>query len=235
MRRDTGGKRVGKELFQAPTKAYKKYVVLFLALISSFFFVSIAFAKEPQAPNGQDSKTITVRAVVPLTPEFVFSIKKNSSLKLEKAAFALGEEVRVKVKIVGGNNLLLRGHKINLLIVNKQGETLVTISGETDNDGLTYFSFLADERLIGKNILRIIDTTYDEPIIILQEKIFIVYKPSDSKRGKELLEQKIIIHKSDVSGQETRGFFDDGYAWQNNDTINVDFKKGTKQKWGNDP
>lgn len=216
-----------KGLFQALTKAYKKYVVLFLALISSLFFVGVALAQEPQAPNEQDGKTITVRASVPLTPEFVFSIKKNSSVTLKKSAFALDEEINVRVTIMSGNSFPLRNHKINLQVVNNKKEALFVLFRETDNDGIAFFSFSVDESLLGKNILRVVDITYNEPIIISQERIFVVYKPSDSKREKELLGQILF--------DETQEFSASDIVLQNSDTIVADGSTEFQQTWYNDP
>jgi hypothetical protein len=194
------GKRVKRGLFQALTKAHKKCVILFIAFILSLFFVNDARAEAIPIPNEQDEKTITVRASVPLTPEFIYSIKKNSSITLEKYVFVLDEEVQVRVKIVGGNNFPLRGHKINLQILNERepafvgepasaGEKVVLVLfGETDNDGTIDFSFISDERLFGKNILRTVDITYGEDIVISNEQTFIVYKTADGQRETELIE-----------------------------------------------
>lgn len=227
------------EPFQALIKTYKKYVVLFLALISSFFFVSGAFAQELQAPNEQDGKKITVRASVPLTPEFIFSIKKNSSLELTKAAFALGEEVRVQVKIVSGNNFPLRNHKINLQVVNNKKEVSLVLSRETDNDGLVYFSFIADVDLLGEHTLRAVDVTYDEPIIISKERALIVYKPSDGKRERELAEQKIItrefITSKQIQSNEAHQIFVGADILQNSGTIITDHQTKLTHKWSSDP
>lgn len=177
-------------LFQALTKAYKKCAVLFLAFVLFFSLANKAFAQALQIPDEQNGKTIAIRASVPLAPEFIYSIQKNSSLKLTKAAFALGEEVRAQVKIISGNNFPLRGHKINLQVVNEKKEVSLVLSEETDNDGVARFSFSADERLFGENILRAVDVTYDSPIIISKERAIIIYKSSDNQKEKELAARK---------------------------------------------
>lgn len=224
---------MGIEPFQALTKAYKKYVVLFLALISSFLFVSGALAQEPQAPNEQDGKTITVRASVPLTPEFVFSIKKNSSVTLEKSVFVLDEEIRVQVKIAASNNFPLRNHKINLQVVNNKKEVSLVLFGETDNDGIALFAFIAGADLLGKHTLRVVDITYDKPIAISQEISFIVHKKTNKQREREMAAQKITDNHKLSEREEAMDVSISSNI--NNGTIVADFKKEVKQKWDNDP
>lgn len=178
-----------KRLFQAltslRTRTCRKYVTLFIVLISPFLFVNNTRAESSSSPHIQDGKTIVVQATVALFPEFAYSIKKNSSFSLEKAAFALGEEVRVQVKVSGGNDEPLPRHAIRLQAVNAQEETSFTSHGETDIDGLIRFSFVANADFLGSNTLRVTDMTYDVPIPLHQELSFLVYEPTDDQGQRE--------------------------------------------------
>lgn len=151
----------------------------------------------------------------------------------------MGDEINVQVKIAGGNDFSLRGHQINLQVVNNKKKVLLVFSGETGNDGIAYFSFFADERLLGTHTLRVVDITYGEPIVISREGAFIVYKPADGQKGRELTEQKIIISESITSEQilsgEVSKIFARANIAQNSGTIIADFKKEVQQKWSNDP
>lgn len=238
-----GDIKARKRLCQALTglclKTCKKYTVLFFILIFSFFFVNSTLSAGALYFPEQNGQTLTVRASVPLAPEFIYSIQKNSSLKLAKAAFALGDEINVQVKIAGGNDFSLRGHQINLQVVNNKKKVLLVFSGETGNDGIAYFSFFADERLLGTHTLRVVDITYGEPIVISREGAFIVSKPADGQKGRELTEQKIIISESITSEQipsgEVSKIFARANIAQNSGTIIADHETELVRKWGNDP
>lgn len=142
---------------------------------------------ETALPAREPEETIVVQATVPLTPEFTYSIKKNSSISIEKSAFELGEEIHIAVRIAGGNDELLPRHKIRLQVVKGRGEDMTSIFGETGIDGSAHFSFVAGTEFLGDNIVRVVDETYALPIILHQEPSFIVYEPADDRdqRGKD--------------------------------------------------
>ncbi|MFZ2300165.1 MAG: hypothetical protein WAW00_03460 [Candidatus Moraniibacteriota bacterium] len=149
-----------------------------------------------------DSKTIAVQAVVPLTPEFAYSIRKNSSLASEKTAFAFDEEVRVQVRIVGGNDEPLRGHAVRLWVVGASGGEKADISGETDSDGVAHLAFVADADFLGDGVIRAADVTYGIPIFLLQELPFFAHTPTDGeKQGEQAAENGMRGHQPLSLGQ----------------------------------
>lgn len=189
MRYDAADIWVKERLCQALAslriRTCRKYVTLFIILIFSLLFVNSARAESVPSSCIQDGKTIAVQAIVPLTPEFTYGIRKNSSLSLEKVAFALGEEIQVTVRIVGGNDEPLHGHRIRLQVVHTRGEELISISGETAIDGFVYFTFVAGADFLGSDIVRAVDVTYDTLIPLYQEISFLVYEPADGQRQRE--------------------------------------------------
>lgn len=227
-------KRLCQALESLRIKTCRKYVTLFFILIFSFFFVNSIPSAEAFSLAERGGQTLTVRANVSLTPEFIYSIQKNSSIFLSRAAFALDEEINVRVKIIGGNNFPLREHQINLQVVNMQGAMSLVLSGKTDDDGGAHFSFVAGAEFLGKHTLRVVDVTYDEPIVISKERVFVVYKPSGGQRERELTEQKIITHHklSAVEVTET-----DVHILPNinNGTIIAYHQTKIVRKWSNDP
>ena len=153
-------------------KVPKQYAFFFGAFFLLGFFVNPASAAALMPESEPDGNTIAVRATVPLTPEFVYAIKKNSVIWLTKKIFVHGEELSVYVKIAGAYDKPLRGHTIRLQVVKERGEELISISGETGADGSAHFSFLADADFLGSNTLRATDVTYDAPIFLRQEPTF---------------------------------------------------------------
>ncbi|MDP2837691.1 MAG: hypothetical protein Q8O53_00230 [Candidatus Moranbacteria bacterium] len=138
-----------------------------------------------------------------MTTEFVYSIKKNSSLVSDKVAFALGEEMHITIRIVGGNDEPLREHRVRLQVVSLRGEELISFSGKTDGNGLAHFTVVAGVDFLGDNIVRAIDVTCDVPILFQQTIAFLVYEPTDDKEQRgQATESSISSGQSSSSGLE---------------------------------
>jgi hypothetical protein len=199
MRYEAADIRVKKRLCQALTsfraRTCRKYVALFYLLIFSFFLVDSARA-ESVSPSQEQGKTIVVQATVALSPEFTYSIRKNSSLSSEKAAFALGEEVRVQVRIAGGGNEPCADTRYACRQRMRRRRTAHP-ARRTDIDGLARFSFVADADFLGSNALRATDMTYDVPIPLHQELSFLVYEPVYDQKQREQ------AAKNGISGDQT--------------------------------
>jgi ribosomal protein L21 len=156
----------------------------------SFFVVNTTQAFSP-LPLSEDGKRISVSAEVPLSTEFTYAIKKNSTLSVEKYAFSIGEEIVLKAKIIGGKNEFLKRHKIVLQMKNaKQDEK--KISGETDTNGEITFLFIAYEDSLGEVIVEAVDETYVMPIVLSQRIQLIIYRSEDGKKqGKKAIKSSI--------------------------------------------
>lgn len=159
-------------------KALKGGVTLFLSLLGLFGHAGSIAASEAAAP-ALHGHTLAVTAAVPLTPDFVYIIRKNSSLLLEQTAFIAGEEVRVAARIAGAYDEPLRGHKISLQVTNTQRGDPLTWYGETDANGLVHFTFVARADFLGRNILQAVDMTYTEPVFLTYELSFLVSRPEE--------------------------------------------------------
>lgn len=199
--------RVKKRLCQALAglrrRTCRKYVTLFFILIFSFFCVKSARAESVSPSTAQHGKTIVVRAIVPLTPEFTYALRKNSSLKLEKNSAMPEEEVSVAVRIAGGKDESLRNHMVRLQVTNVHGEKVNISSGKTDMDGMAMFSFVIRDEWLGRNVIQVADVTYGEPLQIFQSLFLIVYQTEN-----ELSQSQKIVKKSRVVvPQSTPGNF----------------------------
>lgn len=173
-------RRVGGEWLNTGIyiKTLRGCVAFFLSLLGLFGHAGSIAASEA-AVDDPIGHTLAVTASVPLTPEFAYSIRKNSSLLLEQTAFISSEEVRVAARIAGAYDEPLRGHKISLQVTNTQRGDPLTWYGETDANGLVHFTFVARADFLGRNILQAADMTYIEPIFLTYELSFLVSRPEE--------------------------------------------------------
>lgn len=157
---------VGEKWFNTgiSVRIFQLFTVFSLIWFPFFGYVKNVKGSEVPPTPPPSGQTVSVTASVPLSPEFAYSIRKNSSLALAKVAFAPGEAVQIHVRIAGGRDEPLRGHMIRLQAVNSREETLFTLHGETGSDGLVQFSFVVGADFLGSDTLRAFDVTYDAPI-----------------------------------------------------------------------
>lgn len=178
-------KRLCLALIRQSLLTRRKYVTFFIAVFLSFFAVNSASASPLVHSEKGREKQLLVTAVVPLTPEFTYTIKKNSTLSIDKSAFSLGEKIHVQVKVFAGKSETLGRHKITLHGVNVHQEDVGIFSGETDKKGEVFFTLTAQENFLGIITLSAIDETYAEPLILTQKIQFIVYQSDDEKKQQE--------------------------------------------------
>lgn len=183
-------------LIRKRIQTYRKYATFLVAFFLSLFVVNSVQASAIFPASRQAGKNITVQAVVPLTEEFTYSIKKNSTVSTLKSAFLVDEEIVVTVKIVGGNHEALRKHSVIFRATNVHGEEVFTASGETNNDGLAQFVFTAEEIFLGTILLQMADVTYSTMLVLQQTLSILIYQMDDARK-----EQSKAIKSPIGSGQ----------------------------------
>ena len=184
MRQGDQAQWVNKCLFKGPLK---KSGIFFL---SGFFFLLLPGCVNASQtvnflPKQSPSEMIDVSAVVPLTKEFSYLIRKNSDIIPEKNAFVLGEEGKIQVSIRGGNGATLRNHRISGSIWNVHQEEVASFSGETDIFGQAIFSVKFTEQFLGVNTIEVADLTYGEALVLIKHVRFIVSETQSAKEKAE--------------------------------------------------
>lgn len=206
-------------------ETFRKYVIFFL-FIFFLFFSGIGVKKSKAAeliPSERHGQTITVTAVVPLSQEFAYLIRKNSAVFLEKSAFVLGGNGEIAVRTRGEKNAFLKEHTVELRIFNVRGEAVTNVSGKTDVLGRAYFHVIFDARFLGKNVIRVADTTYGEPLSIVQEFSFIVYETQDAREQAQKEAKKSIVGSPVVVADTfiQAEIFEGVYLYHKNVTIGI--------------
>lgn len=171
-----------------------KLVVSGIFLIFSFSFFFAGESALGAAPEVGEGGVVTVTAVVPLTPEFAYVIRKNSIVSVEKEALVSGETARIETGIRGERGNALRGHRVRLSVMNAHDKEVIALEKETDAEGIVSFSFVVDKTFLGKNIVRMEDVTYGEPILLSETLVLIVYEVgNDTPKAGDMTEPRIVL------------------------------------------
>ncbi len=150
---------------------------------SAAFFVTLFFlgtaVNRAEASVSEISenigKTITVTAEVPLFPEFVYAVRRNSMVSVKNSAVVVGDEFSITVKLMSGRQSL-SNHDIQIAFTNKSGREKRILFGRTDIHGEVSVRFSADTSLRGRNEIRVTDLSYGEPIELFSQPILVVYE-----------------------------------------------------------
>lgn len=156
-------------------------------------------------PERRTIETITVSAVVPLTDEFVFLMRKNSEVVFEKKSFILGEEGEVRISIRGGKGEPLQNHRVTGRVFDVRQKEIISFSGKTDSAGKVIFHVKFTEQFLGENTLRVADMTYGKALFLMEHPSFIVYETRSAKEEAKKDGERVAV--SQGTGAET--FFND--------------------------
>lgn len=180
-------KRLCHDLLGRNKATCKKYVTFFVFLFSSFLWSNIVkvSAATPDIEGDRVGKDITVSAVVLLTDEFTYLIRKNSEVTFGKKAFVLGEEGEIQVLVRGEKGDGLKNHRVAGKIFNIHQEEVASFFGETDSFGKAIFHVKLTEQFLGENTVWVADVTYGEPVFLMARPSFIVYETRDAKEKTE--------------------------------------------------
>jgi hypothetical protein len=140
--------------------------------------VTVSASKGPE-------KVVSVSAVVPLTPEFFYLIRKNSDITLQKKAFVVGEENTIQVTIRGGRGEYLKNHRVTLQISDEKKEILTSLSTTTDDTRRGVFFLRCTKLFLGRMTIRVADISYGEPAWLMEQLHFIVYETESAKEKAE--------------------------------------------------
>lgn len=181
----------------------KKWATFLFAFSIFYFHVSVVKASSPASTSRTETaQTITVSATVPLTPEFVYLIRKNSEVLLSKKSFSVGEESVIRVVIKGGNHEVLRNHRVVLEVVDAKKEGVASFSGVTDAFGSISFSLQFTKKWLGKKSVIVSDRTYKEPVWLIAEESFTVYETQDAREKTEKNMERGITSSQDMVERE---------------------------------
>ncbi len=145
---------------------------------ATLFFLGIAVNRADASVSEiseNTGKTITVTAEVPLFPEFVYAVRRNSMVFIRNSAVAVGEEVSLIVKLTSGRQTL-RNHDIRIALTNESGQEKRIFFGRTDIRGEVSVRFSADTSLRGRNGIRATDLSYGEPAELFSQPTLLVYE-----------------------------------------------------------
>ncbi len=156
---------------------------LFLFTIVAIFLVTLLSI--PSQANAKDLKygsphEITIKAVVPLLPEYKFLISKNSRIIISDKNVKPEENIDFSVELRGFENKALKNQSVFVVIRNsKTGKTLQVIPYDMNSEtGVAKFSLNNSEDFSGRNIVQAYISTYKEPIAFKKEASFTVKKPN---------------------------------------------------------
>ncbi len=165
---------------------HKKCATFFVSLLLLFSSTHIAKATLPKSvPDGSPAQILSVSAVVDRSVEFSYALRKNSSVILEKQSFVLGTEGEIHVVVRGGRGEELNNHRVTVHIFNVFGQEIVSSEGESDILGQVTFRILLTELFLGKNTVQVIDTTYDESLMLMEQPSFVVYQSQNAQEKAE--------------------------------------------------
>lgn len=174
-------------------------------LFVTFFFFSGASTVKASPVTVSVSKglekTVSVSAVVPLTPEFFYLIRKNSDITLQKKACIVGEESVIQVTIRGGKGEYLKNHRVILQISNEQKEILTSLFGTTDDVGRVMFSLRCTKLFLGRINIQVADMSYGKPAWLMDQAHFIVYETESAKEKTEKNRGQNAMNSQSVGGE----------------------------------
>lgn len=171
-------------------RIFHKSVTFSLVAFSFCFFVNRASAVVLSKHAETATKTLTVSVTVPLTQEFIYVLKKNSSVTVKKSALVVGEMVQVEASLVGGNRQVLPNHQLVLSVRNSLGKEAIVIVGGSDIRGKAIFSFEVGDSLLGKSVVWVEDTTYGAPLRLDSKLLIIVYETEKEAENSQKIMKK---------------------------------------------
>ena len=217
-------KRLWIDLFRPSRKTCRKYVIFlfFSALLFSSGLKVNASSVVPKVHEGYTEVAIGVSAVVPLTSEFSYLIRKNSEVRTNKTAVVKGEMLEIHVSLWGGEGVILKQHHLAVHLIRAQGESAPFFE-ETNENGSALFRLKLTPDTLGVNTIQVVDTTYGEPLVLMDQPHLVVYETEDVKE-KDQQNKKLTTAGSHLTGQTPlrveRGLESDD-AFQKSVTIRI--------------
>lgn len=146
-----------------------------VAALLSFPFLAIAKTLKYSSPQD-----ITIKAVVPLLPDYKFLISKNSKILIADKSVRPGEKIDFTVELLGFQDKSLINQSAFVIIKNdKDGKVMEVFPYSMDSKtGIAKFSLENSADLLGKNIIQAFISTYGEPIKLKKEASFTVKEPN---------------------------------------------------------
>lgn len=146
-----------------------------ISVVTLLSFPFLAIAKTLEYSSPQD---ITIKAVVPLLPEYKFLISKNSEIIIADKNIEPGEQINFSVELRGfQNKALINQSAFANIKNNKTGEIVKIIPYDMDSrTGIAKFSLENSNDFLGKNTIQAFISTYKEPIVLKKDAFFIVKK-----------------------------------------------------------
>ena len=136
---------------------------VYLAFFLAIFFIGTISTVDIQGVHAAFSEGISITASVPVSLEYAFSLRKNSSVVFTRheAGFVVQGTVR------GPMNLAQENHKILLQIQDAITQSLVfEILSETDQEGV--FSFTVPLSVEEKNVqFKLSDLSFESPFVLM--------------------------------------------------------------------
>lgn len=134
--------------------------ILFFILLSVFFV-----AVPVLAFSDEDSDSLIIKAVVPLTPEFSYLVSRHSTVEFN--------HTKITVSLKGNSSTLMIGHSVKMII-----DSLTEIKTISNSNSQAFFNLNLDDLSIGEYKVSFIDTSYSPPIFLKKDMLLKV-KPKE--------------------------------------------------------